>query len=103
MQGAFAMGIGQTLLEELSRDHQSAGSGDWNLNLYPLPKAHDCAVGVAKFNILEASPDEAPRGMSEVVFNPIPAAIVNAVADATAHRFNALPIRPSDIKKALIK
>ena len=101
MQGAFAMGIGQTLTEYLSLDQLSAGQGDWNLHFYHLPKAHDCAVGRAKFHILEPTVGDAPRGMSEVVFNPISAAIVNAVADATQHRFDCLPIRPADIKKAL--
>ncbi len=103
MQGAFAMGIGQTLTEDLSFDKQSAGQGELNLHLYKLPAARDCAVGTAKFNILEASSGDEPRGMSEVVFNPIPAAIANALADATQHRFKSLPIRKVDVKKALSK
>lgn len=103
MQGAFAMGIGQTLTENLSHDNQAAGLGELNLNLYKLPSAKDCAVGKTKFNILEASVGDEPRGMSEVVFNPIPAAIVNALADATQHRFNTLPISQVDVKKVLSK
>jgi CO/xanthine dehydrogenase Mo-binding subunit len=103
MQGAFAMGIGQTLTENLSHANQSAGQGELNLNLYRLPSAKDCAVGTAKFNILEPSVGDEPRGMSEVVFNPIPAAIVNALADATQHRFNSLPISQVDVKKVLSK
>lgn len=103
MQGAFAMGIGQTLTESLFYKNQSAGQGEWNLHVYRLPSAQDCAVGTAKFNILESSPDDEPRGMSEVVFNPIPAAIVNALADATQHRFKSLPIGSDDVKKALLK
>lgn len=103
MQGAFAMGIGQTLTEYLSHDRLTAGQGDWNLHLYQLPKARDCAVGRAKFHILEPTEGDAPRGMSEVVFNPISAAIVNAVADAIQYRFDSLPIRPADIKKALTR
>lgn len=101
MQGAFAMGIGQTFMEELHLDQLSAGQGDWNLHLYSLPKARDCAVGKAKFHILEPTVGEEPRGMSEVVFNSIPAAIVNAIADAIQYRFTSLPIRPSDVKKVL--
>ena len=101
MLGAFAMGIGQTLTEDLSVDNQSAGQGEFNLHLYKLPTAKECAVGVAKFNILEPSHGDEPRGMSEVVFNPISAAIVNALADATQFRFKSLPIRQADVKKAL--
>ncbi|MDN4016547.1 xanthine dehydrogenase family protein molybdopterin-binding subunit [Zwartia panacis] len=101
MLGAFAMGIGQTLTEDLSLDNQSAGQGEFNLHLYKLPTARECAVGVAKFNILDATQGDEPRGMSEVVFNPISAAIVNALADATQYRFKSLPIRQADVKKAL--
>lgn len=103
MQGAFAMGIGQTLTENLSHANQSAGQGELNLHLYQLPLAKDCAVGKTKFNILEATIGDEPRGISEVVFNPIPAAIVNALADATQHRFNTLPISRVDVKKVLSK
>ncbi len=101
MQGAFAMGIGQTFMEDLHHDGLSVGQGDWNLNLYHLPKAADCAVDRVKFHILEPTAGDDPRGMSEVVFNSIPAAIVNALADATQHRFTSLPIKPADIKKVL--
>lgn len=101
MQGSLAMGIGQALSEDLLLDNQSAGQGDWNLHLYKLTTAKDCALGSTKFNILESSASDEPRGMSEVVFNPIPAAIANAVADAIQYRFKSLPIRPSDVKKSL--
>jgi CO/xanthine dehydrogenase Mo-binding subunit len=103
MQGAFAMGIGQTLTENLSPANQPAGQGELNLHLYQLPLSKDCAVGTAKFNILEASVGDEPRGISEVVFNPVSAAIVNALADATQHRFNTLPISQADVKKVLSK
>ncbi len=39
--------------------------------------------------------------MSEVVFNPIPAAIVNAIADAIDVRLTRLPIKPADILAVL--
>ena len=99
MNGAFAMGIGQALTESLSDGELFAGQGDWNLHLYHVPKAKDCALGSTRFEILPAQDD--PRGMSEVVFNPIPAAIVNAMADATGHRFRSLPVKETDVMKAL--
>lgn len=100
MNGAFAMGIGQALTESLSVGELFAGHGDWNLHLYHVPTAKQCAVGSTNFHILPATKDQ-PRGMSEVVFNPIPSAIVNAIADATGHRFRTLPVKPADIIKAL--
>lgn len=101
MQGAFAMGIGQTLTESLTDKSDSAGHGGWNLNRYKLPLAADCAVGVARFNIVPATAGDEPRGISEVVFNPVPAAIVNAIADATGVRLTQLPIKSIDIKAAI--
>jgi CO/xanthine dehydrogenase Mo-binding subunit len=100
MNGAFAMGVGQALTESLSLGELFAGQGDWNLHLYHVPTAKQCAVGSTRFQILTAKQDQ-PRGMSEVVFNPIPSAIVNAIADATGHRFRTLPVKPTDIIKAL--
>jgi len=100
MNGAFAMGVGQALTESLSAGELFVGQGDWNLHLYHVPKAKDCAVGSTNFHILPAKQDD-PRGMSEVVFNPIPAAIVNAIADATGHRFRSLPVKEADVMKAL--
>jgi CO/xanthine dehydrogenase Mo-binding subunit len=38
--------------------------------------------------------------MAEVVFNPVPAAIVNAVAHATGKRLRRLPLTPDDVKAA---
>ena len=101
MSGAFAMGIGQALTESLVSASESVGNGGWNLHRYKVPLAVDCAVGAARFNIVPASNDDEPRGISEVVFNPIPAAIVNAIADATRIRLTQLPIKSDDIKAAI--
>jgi len=102
MNGAFAMGVGQALTESLSVGELFAGQGDWNLHLYHVPTAKDCAVGSTSFQILPPKQNE-PRGMSEVVFNPIPAAIVNAIADATGHRFRSLPVRQADVARVLLR
>jgi CO/xanthine dehydrogenase Mo-binding subunit len=100
MNGAFAMGIGQALTETLSVGEDSAGQGNLNLHLYRVPLAMDCAVGSTKFHILPDSEGE-PRGMSEVVFNPIASAILNAVADATGKRFRSLPVHAAEIRSAI--
>jgi CO/xanthine dehydrogenase Mo-binding subunit len=51
---------------------------------------------------MESPENEDPKGMSEVVLNPIPSAIANAIADATGKRFNSLPITPEVIKAAIL-
>lgn len=100
MNGAFAMGIGQALTESLSPDEQSAGKGNLNLHVYRVPLAKDCAIGSTNFHIL-ADRHGDPRGMSEIVFNPVPSAIVNAIADATGQRFKTLPITQAEVRRAL--
>jgi CO/xanthine dehydrogenase Mo-binding subunit len=102
MQGSFAMGIGQTLMEQFPKSlADGPGSGNWNLHLYNVPLAKDCALGKTRFNILSSNPQEDPKGMSEVVFNPISSAIVNAVADATEKRFTSLPLTSDIIQSQL--
>lgn len=101
MEGAFAMGVGQALTESFPIDEAGPGQGDWNLHRYRVPLASDCALGKTKFNILPPHPEEDPRGMAEVTFNPIPAAIVNAIADATGKWLRRLPLTSDDVKAAL--
>jgi CO/xanthine dehydrogenase Mo-binding subunit len=45
--------------------------------------------------------NERPKGMSEAVMNPVVAALVNAIFDATGHRFGSLPVTQSMIKGVL--
>lgn len=94
-------GIGQALTESLDNSTSKTNPEDWNLHVYQVPLARDCAIGSATFNILPPEPGDEPRGMSEVVFNPIPAAIVNAIADAIDVRLTRLPIKPADILAVL--
>lgn len=101
IEGAFAMGVGQALLEGFPSEGDGPGQGSWNLHLYQVPLARDCAIGRTQFTILPADSSNKPKGMSEVVFNPVPAAIINAVADATGIRFTRLPLTPADLIAAL--
>jgi CO/xanthine dehydrogenase Mo-binding subunit len=39
--------------------------------------------------------------MAEVVMNPVVAALVNAIFDATGHRFHSLPVTQERIKGVL--
>lgn len=102
MEGAFAMGIGQALKENFPAAlADGPGAGGWNVHLYHPPLARDCAVGHAQFNIMPAHENEEPKGMSEVVLNPILSAIANAVADATGKRFRDLPLKSELIKASI--
>ena len=45
--------------------------------------------------------NERPKGMSEAVMNPVVAVLVNAIFDATGHRFGSLPVTQAMIKGVL--
>jgi CO/xanthine dehydrogenase Mo-binding subunit len=47
------------------------------------------------------TPGEPPKGMAEVVMIPIVPAILNAINDATGHRFQSVPVTPAMIKGVL--
>ena len=47
------------------------------------------------------TPHEAPKGMAEVVMIPIVPALINAIHDATGHRFRALPVTANLLKGVL--
>ena len=45
--------------------------------------------------------EEAPKGMAEVVMIPIVPALLNAIFDATGHRFRSLPVTADMLKRVL--
>ena len=45
--------------------------------------------------------NEKPKGMAEVVMIPVIAALLNAVFDATGHRFQSLPVTQAMLKEAV--
>jgi len=44
---------------------------------------------------------ERPKGMAEVVMIPIVPAILNAIFDATGHRFQSVPVTQAMLKGVL--
>ena len=103
MDGGWAMGAGHTLLEELPADHTGAANGKWNLNRYHVALAGDCCAihDVEKTIIPPDEEDPSPRGIAEVVMNPLAPAIANAIAHATGKRFRTLPITSDKVREAL--
>ena len=103
MDGGWTMGVGHTLFEEMPADHTGAANGKWNLNRYHVALASDCAIhNVEKIIIPPDEEDPSPRGIAEVVMNPLAPAIANAIAHATGKRFRTLPITPDKAREALI-
>jgi CO/xanthine dehydrogenase Mo-binding subunit len=102
IQGATATGIGLALHEWLPLYENGPGNGTWNFNRYHVPRGSEVAVWDQTAEILPPlSQSEPPKGMAEVAGIPIIAAIVNAIAHATGHRFRTLPVTPDRILEVL--
>ena len=101
IQGAVAQGVGWALYERMAYD----GAGQLlsgTLMDYPLPQS-DQAPPVQTV-IVEVPSEHGPFGAKGVGEPPViaaPAAIANAVADATGQRFTELPITSEKILQAL--
>lgn len=101
-QGGFAMGVGYTLLEYLPPFEDGPGNGQWNLGDYLVARASDLPLHRLQTELLPpVSPKEPPKGIAEVVMIPVVPALLNAIHDATGHRFQSLPVTQSMLQGVL--
>jgi CO/xanthine dehydrogenase Mo-binding subunit len=101
-QGGFAMAVGFALLESLPPYEGGPGNGKWNLGQYVIPRGSDLPLHDLEVEVLSAiDSDERPKGMAEVVMMPVAPALLNAIYDATGHRFQSLPVTQAMIKGVL--
>lgn len=67
-----------------------------------IARASDLPLNGLEIDVLPAlAPSEPPKGIAEVVMIPVVPAILNAIHDATGHRFRSLPVTQAMIKGAL--
>src|SRR5215468_7795733 len=101
-QGGFAMGVGYTLLETLPLYEDGPGNGKWNLGQYLVARGSDLPLRDLEIEVLPpVDENERPKGMAEVVMIPVVPALLNAIYDATGHRFQSLPVTQAMIKGSL--
>jgi CO/xanthine dehydrogenase Mo-binding subunit len=101
-QGGFAMGVGYTLLETLPPFEDGPGNGQWNLGRYVVARASDLPLHDLEVEILPPlASNEPPKGVAEVVMIPVVPALLNAIFDATGHRFRSLPVTQDMLKGVL--
>ncbi len=101
-QGGFAMGVGFALLESLPPYEGGPGNGKWNLGQYVVARGSDLPLNGLEVEVLPpVDADERPKGMAEVVMIPVAPALLNAIYDATGHRFRSLPVTQAMLKGAL--
>ena len=77
-------------------------AGDLNIGQYRVARGSDLPLSGLEVEVLPpVDPDERPKGMAEAAIIPVAPALLNAIYDATAHRFQSLPVTQAMIKGAL--
>jgi CO/xanthine dehydrogenase Mo-binding subunit/aerobic-type carbon monoxide dehydrogenase small subunit (CoxS/CutS family) len=103
IEGAFVQGMGFALSEEMVWD--GARLANPSLMDYKVPTALDAPYEIHPI-IVEAPEPDGPfgaKGVGEIGINAVPAAIANAAAAATGIRFNALPLTPERVLRAMLE
>ena len=97
LEGGFIQAASWTLKEEVRFDETGIQSSDWQS--YPILRFSEIpSIDVALIN----QPNEPSLGAGEAVHGPTPAAIANALFDATQIRLRTLPLTPDRLRQALL-
>ena len=90
------------MLETLPPYEGGPGNGKWNLGQYLVARGSDLPLHGLEVEVLPpVDADEPPKGMAEVVMIPVVPALLNAIYDATGHRFQSLPVTQAMLKGVL--
>jgi len=96
IEGNIIQGVSRTLLEEVRFDGAGIKSLDWAS--YPIISFKDVPdVDIVLIN----HPEMPPLGGGEPSIGPVPAAIANALFDASGVRVREIPITPQRLLSAL--
>jgi nicotinate dehydrogenase subunit B len=96
-EGGTIQGMSRALLEEVTWDGQKVTSFDW-ASYHTLP----LGFAIPKIEITMINrPDEDATGAGELAITLVPAAIANAIFDATGARIREVPFTPDRVKAAL--
>ena len=100
-EGGAAQGAAYALMEELVKD-KSGKILNNNFEGYLLPTAMD-AFDVDSIWVETIDPvgPFGAKGLAETAINPTPAAVANAVYNATGVRIRNLPVTPEKIVKGM--
>ena len=97
IEGNVVQAISRTVFEEVQFDRDRVLSVDWAS--YPILEMQDAPERIDI--VLIDRPDVAASGAGEPSTRTVPAAIANAIYDATGVRIRRVPITPERIKAAL--
>src|SRR5262249_56620908 len=90
-------GTSRAMFEEVTFDANRVTSVDWE----SYPVLHIDSIPQSIEIVLIRRPEAAPSGAAEMALGLVPAAIGNAVFDATGVRLRRVPFTPERVKAAL--
>ncbi|MGH8733365.1 MAG: molybdopterin cofactor-binding domain-containing protein, partial [Burkholderiales bacterium] len=97
IEGNVVQGLSRTLFEEVRFDRDSVKSIDWAS--YPILEMQDAPESIEV--VLIDRPELPSSGAGEPTMRAMPAAVANAVFDATGVRLRTVPFTPERVKVAL--
>ena len=99
IEGNLLHGISRTLYEEVRFDGEKVTSVDWRTHptLTHRDAPEHIEVVVVNGDPNPDRPDLPPYGAGEPSHRPVPAAVANAIHDATGVRMRRLPLRPERV------
>ncbi len=96
IEGCIIQTLSRSLVEEVTFDRSRVTSVDWAS--YPILKFPD--LPVIEIELIDRR-EEPPVGAGEPASAPVPAALANAIFDATGVRLRTVPFRPDRVKAAV--
>jgi CO/xanthine dehydrogenase Mo-binding subunit len=99
IEGNVVMALSRTLFEEVAFDRERVLSVDWAS--YPILEIQDAPERIDV--VLINRPELPPTGAGEPATRTVPAAIANAIFDATGVRIRRVPMTPERVKAALVR
>jgi CO/xanthine dehydrogenase Mo-binding subunit len=97
LEGGALQGLSRALLEEVTWDDQKVTSIDWKTY---SPLYLGAEIPVIR-TVLVNMPNERAMGAGETAVTVVPAAIANAIFDATGVRLRQVPFTPARVKAGL--
>jgi nicotinate dehydrogenase subunit B len=98
IEGNVIHGASRTLKEEVRFNRTDVLSVNWES--YPILNANEVPLEITSV-FVNNRPGQAPGAAGEPPHRPVPAAIANAVFDATGVRLRQVPFTPARVKAAL--
>ncbi len=98
LEGNIIQTLSRTLHEEIVYDRDGVTTVDWGS--YPILTFPE--VPALEFELIQRL-DQPPLGVGEAASTPVPAALANAVFDATGVRLRTVPFRAERVKAALTR